>query len=141
MTNNLLLLVARILISAIFIVSGAAKFADIGQTAGMIAQAGLPASMPLAWLAAAFELLTGLALLAGFVTRYAALLLALFCLFTAYVFHSGAINVATFSDAANAMLTQFNQGMMMKNLAMAGGLLALSIVGAGAWSLDARRAR
>jgi len=139
MTNNVLLLVGRIGLSAIFIVSGLMKFADIAGTAGYISSAGLPAAVLLAWLSGAFETLAGLAILTGFFTRYAAWLLAAFCVFTAFVFHAGPIAMAGFPDAANAMLTQFNQVMMMKNIAMAGGFLALSIAGPGVWSLDARR--
>lgn len=139
MTNNFVLLVGRVLLAAIFIVSGLAKFGDIAGTAGYIASVGLPAAMPLAVLAAIFETLAGLAILAGFFTRHAAWLLAAFCVFTAFVFHGGAIAMPDFPDAANAMLTQFNQVMMMKNLTIAGGLLVLSIAGPGAWSLDARR--
>jgi putative oxidoreductase len=140
MTTNLLLLAARVLLSVIFIASGASKFADIGGTAGMIAQAGLPAATLLAWVSGIFELVAGLALLVGWMTRYAAWLLAAFCVVTALMFHTGAVNIPDFSEAANAMLSLFNQVMLMKNLAMAGGLLALSVAGAGAWSLDSRRA-
>jgi putative oxidoreductase len=34
----------------------------------------------------------------------------------------------------------FNQIMMYKNLGLAGGFLALAGAGAGAWSVDGRRA-
>jgi putative oxidoreductase len=138
MSNNLALLIARILLSAIFIVAGATKFPDISQTAGMITQAGLPAATALAYAAAAFEVLAGLAILVGFQTRIASYLLAAFCVFTAFVFHSGPIAIPDFPEAANGLLSVFNQIMMMKNLAIAGGFLALSVAGAGAWSLDGR---
>ncbi len=137
--NNIILLVARILLSFMFIMSGAFKFGDIGQTAGMITQAGLPAATALAWLAAIFEVAAGLAILAGFQTRIASYLLAAFCVFTAFMFHGSPINVPDFPEGANAMLSLFNQIMMMKNLAIAGGFLALSAAGPGAWSVDARR--
>jgi putative oxidoreductase len=139
MSNNLVLLIARILLSAIFIVAGATKFPDIGQTAGMITQAGLPAAVPLAYLAAIFEVVAGLAILIGFQTRIAAYVLALFCIFTAFVFHSGPIAIPDFPEGANQLLSVFNQIMMMKNLAIAGGFLALAVAGAGAWSVDGRR--
>ena len=139
MTNNIVLLVGRVLLSAIFIVSGLAKFGDIAGTAGMISSAGLPAATALAWISGAFETLAGLAILTGFFTRYAAWLLAGFCVFTGLVFQSGAIAIPDFPDAANAMLSQFNQVMLMKNLAIAGGFLALAMAGPGAISIDARR--
>jgi putative oxidoreductase len=137
--NNVILLAARILLSFMFIMSGAMKFGDIGGTAGMIAQAGLPAASALAFLAAVFEVVAGLAVLAGFQTKIASYLLAAFCVFTAFAFHSGPIAIPDFPEGANAMLSMFNQIMMMKNLTIAGGFLALSVAGPGAWSVDARR--
>jgi putative oxidoreductase len=139
MSTHIILLVARILLSAMFIMSGLMKFGDGGATAGMIAQAGLPAAPALAILAALFETLAGLAILVGFQTRIASYLLAAFCVFTAFMFHSGPIAIPDFPEGANAMLSMFNQIMMLKNLTIAGGFLALSVAGAGAWSVDARR--
>ena len=137
--NNLLLLLARILLSVMFVMAGFGKFADPASTAGMIAQAGLPAATALTYLAGLFELVAGLAVLVGFQTRIAAILLALFCAFTAFMFHSGAINIPDFPAAANGLLTMFNGLMMMKNLAIAGGFLGLAVAGAGAWSIDGYR--
>lgn len=139
-TTNLILLAGRVLLSAMFILSGYPKLIDPSSTAGMITGAGLPAATLLAYVAGAFELLAGLAVLVGFQTRIAAILLAAFSAFTALVFHSGAINIPDFPEAANGLLTVFNNLMMMKNLTIAGGFLALAAVGAGAYSLDARRA-
>ena len=138
-TTNLLLLAARILLSAMFILSGYPKLLDPAGTAGMIAGAGLPAATALAYLAGIFELLLGLFILVGFQTRISAVLLAAFAAFTGLVFHSGAINVPDFPAAANGLLTMFNGLMMMKNLTIAGGFLALAAAGAGAYSVDGRR--
>jgi len=137
--NNLLLLAGRVLLSAMFIMSGYSKLVDPAGTAGMIAGAGFPAATALAYLAGVFELVAGLAIIVGFQTRIAAILLAVFTVFTGLVFHSGPINVPDFPEAANGLLTVFNGLMMMKNLTIAGGFLALAAVGAGAYSLDARR--
>jgi len=137
--NSLVLLIARILLSFIFIMSGVQKFGDIAGTAGYITSVGLPAGTVLAWLAAIFETLGGIAILVGFMTRPLAWLFAIFCAFLAFMFHSGAIAIPDFPEAANAMLTMFNQGMMAKNLTIAGGFLALAAAGAGAYSVDARR--
>ena len=93
----------------------------------------------LAYLAGIFELLLGLFVLVGFQTRISAVLLAAFAAFTGLVFHSGAINVPDFPAAANGLLTMFNGLMMMKNLTIAGGFLALAAAGAGAYSVDGRR--
>jgi len=137
--TNSLLLVGRVLLSGMFILSGFQKFGDPAGTAGMITGAGIPAATLLTYLVAVFEVAGGLAILTGFQTRIAAILLALFSAFTALVFHSGTIAIPGFPDAANGLLTMFNQLSMMKNLTIAGGFLALAAVGAGAFSIDARR--
>jgi putative oxidoreductase len=85
-SQNVLVLIARILLSFIFIYAGFGKLTDPAGTAGMIAGAGMPAATALAYLAGLFELVTGLAILVGFQTKIAAWALAVFCVFTGLVF-------------------------------------------------------
>lgn len=140
MLNSISMLLGRILLAAVFIPAGAQKLmGGIDGTAGMIAGAGLPAATALAYAAAIFEIVAGLAVLIGFQTKIAAYALAAFCVFTALVFHNGPIAMPDFPDAANGMLTMFNQIMMFKNIGLAGGFLVLAGAGAGALSVDARR--
>jgi putative oxidoreductase len=124
--NNTILLVARILLSIMFIMAGLQKFGDIGGTAGYISSVGLPAGSALAVLSAIFEVVAGVAILIGFQTRIAAYLLAAFCVVTSLFFHTN------FADQAQMLF-------FMKNFTIAGGFLALSVAGAGAYSVDARR--
>lgn len=138
-TNNAIILVARILLSFMFIMSGFDKLVNPAGTAGMIAGAGLPAADLLAYAAGLFELVTGLAVLVGFQTKIAGWLLAVFCVFTGIVFHGSAINVPDFPAAANGWLTVLNQIMMMKNITLAGAYILLATFGPGAYSVDARR--
>lgn len=138
MQQNLVVLVGRILLALMFITAGYPKLIDPSGTAGMIAGAGLPAATALAYLAGIFELVAGIFVLVGFQTRIAAYLLAAFSVFTALVFHSGAINVPDFPEGANGLLTMFNGLMMWKNITIAGGFLVLAAFGPGAYSLDAR---
>lgn len=138
-TNNALILVARILLSYIFITSGFGKLTDPAGTAGMITGAGLPAATALAYLAGAFELLTGLAVLVGFQTKIVGFALAAFCIFTGAVFHSGTVAVPGWPDAALGWINTLNGIMMMKNFTLAGAYILLAAVGAGAYSIDARR--
>jgi len=140
MSQNAVILIGRILLALMFLTSGFPKLVDPAGTAGMIAGAGLPAATALAYLAGIFELVTGLFILVGFQTRITAYLLAVFCVFTALVFHSGAINVPDFPEGANGLLTVFNGLMMWKNITIAGGFLILAAFGPGLISVDARRA-
>ncbi|TRL39121.1 DoxX family protein [Rhizobium straminoryzae] len=138
-TNNAILLIARVLLSFIFILSGFGKLTDPAATAGMITGAGLPAATALAYLAGLFELVTGLAVLVGFQVRIVGWALAAFCVFTGAVFHSGTVAVPGWPDAALGWINTLNGIMMMKNFTLAGAYILLATVGAGAYSLDARR--
>ena len=139
MQQNAVVLIGRILLSLMFITAGFPKLLDPSGTAGMISGAGLPAATLLAYLAGLFELVAGLFILVGFQTRISAYLLAAFSVFTALVFHSGAINVPDFPEGANGLLTLFNGLMMWKNITIAGGFLVLAAFGPGSISVDARR--
>jgi len=130
--SNVLILVARILLSFMFIMSGFGKLSDPVGTAGMITGAGLPAASVLAYLAGLFELLAGIAVLIGFQTRIAGWALAAFCVFTGLVFH---LPYANGTELVNIL----NQIMVMKNITLAGAYILLATFGPGALSLDARR--
>ena len=137
--NNAIILVARVLLSFIFIYSGYGKLIDPAGTAGMITGAGLPAATLLAYVAGAFELLTGLAVLVGFQTKLVSLALAVFCVFTALAFHSGTVAIEGWPAPALGWINTLNGIMLVKNFALAGGFLVLAAFGAGAYSVDAKR--
>ncbi len=126
MSQSALVLIGRILIAVIFIVSGFGKITNIGGTAGYFGSMGLPMPMITAWVVALLELVGGLAIVVGFQTRIAAILLALFSV------ASGVIAHFDFAD-------QMQSIMFMKNLSMAGGLLVLAAFGPGALSLERAR--
>jgi Predicted membrane protein len=138
-TNNAFILLARILLSFMFIMSGFGKLADPAGTAGMITGAGFPAATALAYLAGLYELVAGLFVLVGFQTRITAWTLALFCVFTGLVFHSGTVAIEGWPEGALGWINTLNQIMLMKNVTLAGGYILLAILGAGAYSIDARR--
>lgn len=118
-------LLGRILISAIFLLSGLAKIGGYAATQGYMASMGVPgALLPLV---IALEVGGAIAIILGYRTRLVAFLLAGFSVVSALIFHH------QLGDQ-----TQFI--MFMKNLAMAGGFLFLVARGPGDWSLDARRA-
>lgn len=123
--NNAIILAARVLLAQIFLISGFGKLgAGYAGTQAYMEAMGIPGM--LLPLVIALEIGGGLALVAGFLTRWAALALAGFTVVSAALFH------ADFGD-------QMQTIMFMKNLAMAGGLLLLYVHGAGSYSLDARR--
>jgi putative oxidoreductase len=116
-------LLARAMLAYIFVLEGAEKITSYsGVVQYMQAQGVDGRLLPLVILT---ELGGGLLVLFGLWTRWAAIALSGYCLLTALIFHMGA-------DQA----IQFN-----KNVAMAGGFLALAVLGPGGWSLDAWRGR
>ena len=119
-------LIGRVLISAIFLVSGFGKIAQYAGTQAYMAASGVPGS--LLSLVIALEIGGGLAIVVGYKTRWAAVALAGFSIVSAFIFHGN------FAD-------QIQQIMFLKNLAMAGGFLVIAARGAGALSLDARAHR
>lgn len=119
-------LVGRILLSILFIFAGFGKLTAISATAGWFGSIGLPVPTVTAVVVGLVELLGGLAILVGFQTRIAAIVVALFTLGATVIAH------LDFSDAMQVL-------MLQKNLAIAGGLLILAIVGAGSFSIDGRR--
>jgi putative oxidoreductase len=131
--QNPLSLVGRLLLAALFLPAGIAKIGGYAGTVGYIASKGLPLPEVGALVAIAVEVGGGLALIAGFGTRFAALGLALFTLAASVVFHN------YWAMPADQQMVQ--QLMFFKNIAVVGGLLTLAAWGAGAWSLDARRSR
>jgi len=131
--QNPLALVGRILLALIFITSGFAKITGFDGTVGYIASKGLPMAALAAVLAIVVELGGGLAVAFGFMTRWAALALAVFSVAAGFAFHNywGV-------PADQVMMQQIN---FWKNISIAGGFLALAAYGAGAISIDAKRAR
>ncbi|MGA3292523.1 MAG: DoxX family protein [Candidatus Acidiferrales bacterium] len=125
-------LVGRILISQIFIVAGINKVMNFSMMTGYVAAAHLPLPKVSLAIAAAIEILGGLAILIGFHTKVAAWIEFLFLIPTTLLFH----NFWTMQGMAR----QDNIGHFQKNLAIMGGLLILAAFGAGGFSIDSSRA-
>ncbi len=124
--NNAIVLVARLLLAHIFLLAGLGKITGYAGTQGYMESMGVPgALLPLV---IALEIGASLAVIVGFLTRWAALALAGFCLAAALIFHRN------WSD-------QIQMIIFMKNFAMAGGFLLLYVQGAGAFSIDAWRGK
>ena len=127
---NPLVLVARILLAAIFISAGLSKLGGFDGTVGYIASKGLPLPGLLAVLTIAVEVLGGIAIVIGYKARVAGLLLAIFTLLAGFIFHN--------FWAVPADQAYIQNIMFMKNLSMDGGLLLLTVFGAGGYSIDAK---
>lgn len=126
-THNAIPALGRILLAAIFVLSGASKIAGFDGTVQYMQASGLPAAQLLLPLVILLEIGGGLALALGFQARIAAFLLAGFTLLTAILFHN--------FWAMPAEMQMIEQIMFMKNLAIAGGLLFVSHFGPGGYAL------
>lgn len=80
-------IVGRIIFAAVFAMAMVFKFLGMHATASYIAAAGIPAALPLAWVAAFFELALVLCFLTGAFFREAAFAAAAYVLFLAFTFH------------------------------------------------------
>jgi putative oxidoreductase len=81
------LLVARIIMGGVFLMAAYMKFTNISGMAGYIAAMNFPFPTTLIWIAAIFELIMGLCIVTGVFFRGAALLLGVYAIFLAIVFH------------------------------------------------------
>lgn len=129
--ENPLTLVGRLLLALLYLPAGIGKIGGFAGTAGYIGSKGLPMPELGVVIAIIMEVGGGLALIAGFRTRFVALALAAFTLVATFIFHNfwGV-------PADQAMMQQL---LFYKNIAVVGGLLVLAAHGAGAWSVDGRR--
>src|ERR1700739_3988037 len=118
-----LLPLARVLMSSLFIWDGVLQLRNPAGTAQYFASVHVPVPDAAVWVSIAVHLLGGLALLLGFQTRWAAVVLILLCLGTSFGVH------LPVGDQANMI-------NFYKNLVMAGGLLYVVAYGAGSISVD-----
>ncbi|MGX7951016.1 DoxX family protein [Tsuneonella sp. HG249] len=115
----------RLMLAALFVLAGIPKIIDPSGAAAMLQSANLPGS--LAQPAGIFEVVAGLLLALGFMTRLVSILLAGFTLLATFFFHN------QFGDPLQA-------AMALKNVAITGGLLVVFAYGHMRWSYDHMRA-
>lgn len=119
--TNVSSLLARVGLAALFILTSFSKIQYFDATAQYMASAGLPEF--LLPLVIAFELIGGLLIVLGLLTQLTAIVFAAFSIVSALLFHF-------------QLDDQMQFLMFYKNIAMAGGFLALASLGAGKFSID-----
>ena len=124
-------LAGRVLLALMFVLAGYSKIGGFDGIAGYIGSKGLPLPQLLAVGTIVLELVAGLALMAGFRARWAAGALAAFTVLATVLFH------AFWAVPAEQQRVEYL--LFIKNVAVVGGLLTVVALGAGAWSVDARR--
>lgn len=117
-TRNHIPLIARILLSALFILSGVNKILHPAETQQYMAASGMPLTGLFLVAAIVLELAGGLSVLLGFYARIGAIALIVFTAVATLIFHTN-------------LTDQIQQIMFMKNLAIIGGLLLLLQHGPG----------
>jgi len=127
--NDELILAARILLAALFLIFGWRKLRDYAGTVSQMEQLGLPMPVLAAAVATFMELPVAFAVAVGAFTRPSALLMFFYTLGTALIGHRyWTIKGADRIDSMDGFY---------KNLAIMGGFLLLYIAGAGKYSIDA----
>lgn len=125
--------VARLALSVLFLWGGIEKMLGYAGFAAYLQAKGVPFVHISAPFTVAFELIGGVMLVIGFLTRPLGLALAAFTLLSGVVGHD-------FWNALDPALQHHELNEFSANLCIAGGFLLLFVTGAGAISVDAMRA-
>jgi len=129
-TANTAALVGRILVAAIFVISGFGKISGFEGVAGYIGSKGLPMPQLLAALTIALELGGGILLVIGYKVRIVSILFFLWLIPTTILFHKfWGIDAAQVQNQMNNFL---------KNVSIMGAMLLVFAFGPGAYSVDRR---
>jgi putative oxidoreductase len=118
-----LILLSRVLMAAIFIHGGFGKAMNPSGTMAMLAHYNLPMPGIAYAVTLLVEIGAAIAFLLGWKGRAAALVLAIWCVATAFVAH--------YHPGDTGQMIHF-----MKNLCMAGGFLQVVVYGTGAFSIE-----
>ena len=118
---NVLDLIGRILISALFLISAFNKVFNLDTSMGWMETFGVPGF--LIFPAIAIEIILPILVIVGYQARIAAGILSIFCLLTAFLFH--------FDFSNQSQLVSF-----LKNIGLAGGFLFIVANGTKDWAVD-----
>lgn len=130
--KSLILLIARILLIALFLIFGFSKLTGFEGTIQYMTMLHAPLPTLSAIIAVVAEALFGVLIVIGFYTRPIAVLLALYTLGTAIIGHA-------YWHTTGDMMQDLNTKIhFFKNISIVGGFLLLAITGPGAISFDKR---
>jgi putative oxidoreductase len=127
--QDVILLVGRIALGAIFVKSGLQKLLALGAFAASLAGRGVPQSSFWAVVGATVEFVGGILIITGLKTRYASLLMILFVIVATGISHR-------YWDFAEAAARRAQESQFFKNLSIMGGFILLFATGPGRFSLD-----
>ena len=117
-------LISRIFISLIFLLSGYNKIFNYENTVVWMEGFGIPGF--LLWPAILLEIILPILIIIGYRTQISAILLSMFCIATAVIFHF---------DFDNQMQTI----AFLKNFGLAGGFLFIAANGPKEWAIEKKK--
>jgi putative oxidoreductase len=123
-------LLGRFLFVLIFLMSGPRHF--LSQTIAYASAQGVPLASIAVPFSGILALAGGLSILLGYRARIGAWFIVLFLAAVTPMMHK-------FWGVTDPMMYQMQFVMFMKNVSMLGGALLITQIGAGPWSLDARK--
>ena len=121
---NIFDLVGRIFISLVFLLSGYNKIFNYDNTVAWMEGFGIPGF--LLWPAIVLEILLPIFIIIGYRTQISAIILAMFCLATALIFHYDFVN-------------QMQTVAFLKNFGLAGGFLFIAANGPKEWAIEKKK--
>ena len=121
---NLFDLIGRIFISLVFLLSGYNKIFNYDNTISWMEGFGIPGF--LLWPAIVLEILLPIFIIIGYRTQISAIILAMFCLATALIFH-------------NDFTNQMQIIAFLKNFGLAGGFLFIATNGPKEWAIEKKK--
>ena len=116
--------IGRTFISLVFLLSGYNKFINYDDTVSWMEGYGIPGL--LLWPTIILEIILPIMIIIGFKAQISAILLAIFCIATALIFHF---------DFSNQMQVV----ALLKNFGLAGGFIFIAINGTGSWAVDTKK--
>ena len=131
--RDVILLLGRVALGAIFVKSGLQKLMALSAFAASLASRGVPQSSVWAVVGATVEFVGGILIVTGLRTREASLLMILFVIVATGISH----RYWEFADAARRL----QESQFFKNLSIIGGFVLLFATGSGRFGLDALLAR